>query len=625
MYIDEAHTLARKGSKDDTRSGTLYDLMIKAAADFSGQAFFIVFLSTTSQLYMLATPAEFINSARAQQGKSTLVPPFTELPFDCHPELKKMIRPGLKLEEIQAFSFIVRFGRPIFWTLYEAIIRDDVDSRTAEDRVRSLAAMKLVAHETTERRHSSIAILAILDMLLNLHYDPRRISTHRVGNTLVASHMRTAFSVPADRFSMYSGYPSEPVLAEAALDVLYLNHKKRNPDSLTNYFESLDEDHLGAIDKGERGENVGKLILLSAYIAAVVEDAKKSGALTENRDGIEREVTPNWRNGCSVSSFLKHLAADQFHSVILECRPDNGSGLALEDAFNKAWVRFTHFVRAGDDSSMTTSVAWGAFVRGMAIIGWHSQPIVDVHIPVLLDKDAPIGEANMSGILVQFKTREVPTPQPKVAIKAEALSYFPPAGSRRDPFRHADADPSSKLSHQTRPYISLVMELGVLSARQAPVRRKIVKILDKLPIVEKPGSKLKAAGSLSKVSTSAPVQSEDNSKEPVHPRYSLFFYGRSHKVYRCLRHSEEVYAKLLQVGGLLEAHSSQRPLKPVLRMKPFWCAGEESFGWLDEPYVKPEDLIVPVPMEMVRAGSDDMDVDEESGPRADPDIEMVQD
>ncbi|KAJ2931358.1 hypothetical protein H1R20_g5716, partial [Candolleomyces eurysporus] len=428
-------------------------------------------------------------------------------------------------------------------------------------------------------------MLAVLDILLNLHYDPCRISTHRVGNILVASHMRTAFSVPADQFWMYSGYPSEPVLAEAALDVLYLNCKEGRPDSLTEYLESLDKDHLGAIDKGERGENVGKLVLLSAYIAAVVEDAKKSGALTEGRYEVEREIAPNWRNGCSLSGFLKHLAADQFHRVVLGCQPDNVSGTVLEDAFKNAWVRFTHFARAGDDSSMTTSMGWAAFVRGMAIIGCRSQSMVDVHIPVLLDKDAPIGEANMSGILVQFKTRESSTTQPKEAISAEALSYFPPAGSRRDPFRHVDADPISKLSHQTRPYISLVMELGVFHTKRAPVRRNIVEMLDKVPVVEnQPGLKLKATGSFSTISTPAPVQSEDDSKEHVHPRYSLFFYGRSHKVYRCLRHPEEVYAKLLQAQGPLDSHPPQRPLEPVLRMKPFWCAGKESFGWLDERY-----------------------------------------
>lgn len=111
MYIDEAHTLAEK--KPIEGSESLYDLMKKAAADFCDQPFFILFLSTTPELYVPTTPTVLSNPAKMFQVTSTLVPPFTELPFDCHPELQTKIQPGLKLEVVQAFPFSLHFGRPL--------------------------------------------------------------------------------------------------------------------------------------------------------------------------------------------------------------------------------------------------------------------------------------------------------------------------------------------------------------------------------------------------------------------------------------------------------------------------------------------------------------------------------
>jgi len=56
-------------------------------------------------------------------------------------------------------------------------------------------------------------VLAVVDVLLTLDFEPRRQVTRNQEAKLVASHMRIAFSAPKDR---RSGYPSKPQLAEAA-------------------------------------------------------------------------------------------------------------------------------------------------------------------------------------------------------------------------------------------------------------------------------------------------------------------------------------------------------------------------------------------------------------------------
>jgi hypothetical protein len=79
---------------------------------------------------------------------------------------------------------------------------------------------------------------------------------------------------------------------------------------------------------------------------------------------------------------------------------------------------------------MTTSMAWVAFIRCMALIGWSSQGRVDVMIPVLL-YDEKIVEWVMSGILIQFKRRISRGSIAQYAIDERDVAFFPPKGVNR--------------------------------------------------------------------------------------------------------------------------------------------------------------------------------------------------
>ncbi len=215
---------------------------------------------------------------------------------------------------------------------------------------------------------------------------------------------------------MHTGYPSEPVLAEAALE--FVDRMFRSPstqymehETMLQLYYDLDRTMPGVIDEGERGENIGKMILLRAYIAAV-----KQG----------QHMVDLWSGGCSLLGFLTALTGEEYFDQVMASVPDNVmDGATLQSRFGKSWVCFTHFARAADDSAMTSSMAWVAFVRGMAMIGCKSsQHVVDVSIPILLDRDRPIEEANISAILVQFKAREVRTPPRGSLLRRRRLNSF---------------------------------------------------------------------------------------------------------------------------------------------------------------------------------------------------------
>ncbi|KAJ2936287.1 hypothetical protein H1R20_g807, partial [Candolleomyces eurysporus] len=571
MYVDEAHTL-----NEDIGGSSVYSLMIKALSVFNGQSFFVLFVSTVFCDHKIVAPGRLARSHRYFAAGDKLLAPYTEMPFDCHPNFP--LSPGVKLEDIIGLSFLCMFGRPIFWTLFEE--DPTVDLKT-------LAIRKLICSAQFELSSlATAAKFAVLDVLLNLDYRLLPFS-HDTIQTMVASHMRTVYSAPQSREYLRSGYSSEPVLAEAAMEILHLNEsgalKDQFVDAAAKLFVSLDAGpSRGAIDMGRRGDNVGKMILLRAYMSAVKESSSKLSGI-------------DWSDGCSLVAFLKHLTADGFHQTVLECKPDNianPQSQTLATVFANSWIRFTHFARAADNTAVTTSAAWPAFLRSMAFICSHSQETIDVSIPVLLDKTATIEEKNMTIIAVQFKRRTTGRAATTYAIDARKIGVFPSPKSPRNWTENKVTSGSAfeeKVQYNSRPYISLVMELGVQTLvhrrrPNVPVEQTDVGLIEQRTSVHSTQpfrAEVVALGPEKRNSSRA-------SNDQDHPRYSLVFYGCSSRVYGCIsQESDDDYGKLLQLSGNGFAdHPRANTLSQVLNMKPFWEASPESYGWVNDEWLQ---------------------------------------
>ncbi|CAA7268474.1 unnamed protein product [Cyclocybe aegerita] len=216
MYVDEAHELDVRAI-NSSRNLTLYDLFTTAVSEYP-EGFFV--------LTVVA---------------GDLIPPYTEMPFDCHPSLPVSSLGDLTLKDVQDFSFIARFGRPLFWSMLEAA-RQSSPKSPPHAKIRIFALQKLTnsAHISDLNSHAK---LAILDTILNLEFYPFRAQTVSLMEDLISSHMRTAYSAPIHREYLHTGYPSEPVLAEAAMQALYLTESasKRDQDAAAEFFSSLDD------------------------------------------------------------------------------------------------------------------------------------------------------------------------------------------------------------------------------------------------------------------------------------------------------------------------------------------------------------------------------------------------
>src|ERR1700676_2496250 len=138
----------------------------------------------------------------------------------------------------------------------------------------NLARAKLLCQDTIDVKATDVGKTertAVVDVRLMLDYEPRREASHLLQAELVASHMRICYSVPKSREYMRSGYPSEPILAEAAAQQMYA-FRKRDPRAILDILK--DNMEGGLLDRGERGELVGRELLMSAYDRAIEREGE---------------------------------------------------------------------------------------------------------------------------------------------------------------------------------------------------------------------------------------------------------------------------------------------------------------------------------------------------------------
>jgi hypothetical protein len=122
-----------------------------------------------------------------------------------------------------------------------------------QDGIIQLAMDKLAAH--TVGKYEVDSFLAALSIRPMLKFQPWRINAMETENLMVAGHLRVANVIPTHCKYVISSMPSEPIVAEAAAQVLRCQNMV---DLLTQNVRD------GLVEKGQRGELVACL-LLSAH------------------------------------------------------------------------------------------------------------------------------------------------------------------------------------------------------------------------------------------------------------------------------------------------------------------------------------------------------------------------
>ena len=239
---------------------------------------------------------------------------------------------------------------------------------------------------------------------------------------LVECNMRIAYSVPKHHHYMQSGYSLEPILAEAAANLMQMLRmtEVRGEDCPDDRIAEILQRHAenGLVSKGKMGELTGHLLLILA-----MDLAQEAAQSTEGAKGIG----PQWSKPVSVIDFIKSLiGSDNYDKHVKNSLPDNSSGEAFHQHFQDSVVRFMHFAWSDDDSGVTAA-AYAVFMRGLAVQCHPFQQSVDVAVPMLIDWSGPVEEKNMTILLISFKNRSRSLNIVNTAINVRQLGCFPNA------------------------------------------------------------------------------------------------------------------------------------------------------------------------------------------------------
>ncbi len=177
----------------------------------------------------------------------------------------------------------------------------------------------------------------------------------------------------------------------------------------------------------------------------------------------------------------------------------------------------------------------------------------------------------MSGIFVQFKLRGKWGSLSAYAIDEKRVNLFSPD--------------EEAVESGLRPYITLVMELGVvnppppLAQTTYPHSKTVKKLQAQIHKESNTSTRDSAAHATpSEIHISdAPARS---SRKGAYPRYSMYVYGCEPSVYKVIREEErDIYKQIIRSGDVLGE-----------QQKPFWVHGPASWHWFKSKDINPDKL-----------------------------------
>jgi hypothetical protein len=317
---------------------------------------------------------------------------------------------------------------------------------------------------------------------------------------------------------MWSGYPSEPVLAEAAARLL-----NRTSTGIASLAPQILEWALnkGFVARGERGELVVRTLFTVAHDLAILQQYPNVS--------VRRFHYP-----VRLLTFLEQLLAPDIWHVVRNARPFHAypGDPSLETAFHNAWLNFSHFIQLGDHSSFSLGCASELLKRGAAIQAYDNQYGVDGALPIFFGDPSKTTIDISQTSLVQYQVKNAATsirvsPEPDIAGRSKA----------------------------NRPIISIVMQLGV---EMDSGQRVVVQTTQKG--TDNPAGRTRSS-----------VRSQPIDIERRH--YLVTVYGCTSNTYRVVAETSTEYRHVLRAekpfkdfprAGWHENEESVFALKPVI-------------------------------------------------------------
>ena len=258
--------------------------------------------------------------------------------------------------------------------------------------------------------------IAILSTRFLLDFSPTASDTQQYEEQLVRSHLRMLYSVHQNRHVMVTGSSPEPLLAEAAAQIMHStidNNGIQTPymDLWALLAEFVDR---GLAAQGDVGELIGRALSISAMDNAIY--------------ALENKCELVFQTPVKVSDYYKALLTDDAWTSLRKSVPANRTQLSeesgtetFEDAFANAFFHFSHYGKANDASPMRSKHAWAHWLRGTAILCQPNQELSDRMAPIYFSNLGAVAPITMSANLDQDKTGQSINPSNVEVQSAETL------------------------------------------------------------------------------------------------------------------------------------------------------------------------------------------------------------
>ncbi|GES84782.1 hypothetical protein RCL_jg24130.t1 [Rhizophagus clarus] len=255
LCVDEGRTLLQSDNKNLRTS--LFRCWRRALREnrWRAKGLFSVILDTTSQVSHFASSPGNDPTIKTIVDYKLFMPFIYIISFDSLTELPDM----------DNFDFIKLFskGRPCWKAFKDAYYNDltpNTDSSSnimdeiyAWNKVKTLVMAKLqggnIDFNVIDEENKNLTSVAVLASLCSVNISP---SVVHIASNLVASHLGTCLAISQDRTKVLVSYPSEPLITEAAYEIL-------NDVILNRIASALGQ---GIVESDKHGVVVGELILI---------------------------------------------------------------------------------------------------------------------------------------------------------------------------------------------------------------------------------------------------------------------------------------------------------------------------------------------------------------------------
>ncbi|XP_024517127.1 uncharacterized protein LOC9628880 isoform X2 [Selaginella moellendorffii] len=395
FVFDEARSLL---PSKDGREENVY-IPLQRSTRVLGGTCLTLFIDTTSRVANFLEPEWCDPSARSRNPVPGFFLPSPLIAFfkgdigENSTLLPATSTQGNCFEEVVSNEWMLKYGRPLWWSLYLSNLAKDPDacescqdlhrwleSATDADKAEAFQTVFGIAHYkltlvTTRdiNRYSEHARIAMLGVRYGISID----ASSKLVEDLIASHMLTGLYVTSCQSRLFAAWAAEPLLSEAAL--VCIQQFKETPDGYRLLFKPFQTLLSGGIvDKGEQGELLLRIILLEAVDKA-------------------REMTGEKRSWCTVDEFCSQLVKTPLGELAQQKKMPHQEKV---QAVAQGKISINCFRRIYKNKTDLSDLV-EAFKRRCGLVCYRGAWGVDILVPIHLGdmKD----RLNLSALFIQAK------------------------------------------------------------------------------------------------------------------------------------------------------------------------------------------------------------------------------